>query len=71
MAVKTLEKQAKINEAEGIRQHAFDSIELALLGAKITRDEAARWIDLILRCRSLADMKRLKRVINTMSGVDV
>jgi hypothetical protein len=67
----TSEKLAKIREAQEIRMHSFDTIGLSLARGELKPDEAVKWIDLILRCRSLDDIRKLKEIIATVTRIDL
>ena len=71
MPTRTAEKQGIINQAQHERRSALDMLDLSLVKGDITRDEAAKWIDLIFRCRSLADITKLRAMIAGMTGLNL
>jgi len=67
----TPEKTAKVHEARDARRSALDMLDLGLAHGKLTREEVAQWMDLIFRCRSLADITKLKDMVSTMTGLNL
>jgi hypothetical protein len=65
------EKIAKIREAQELRMHTFDTIGLSLARGELEPNDAVKWIDLILRCRSLDDIRKLKEIIGFVTRIDL
>ena len=69
MAVKTPEKLARMKEAQRLRMLAFDCIDLGIINKSFTKDDAAKWVDLIMRCKSLDDIQKIKGIIQSSAGL--
>ena len=71
MPTRTAQRQDIIDRAQDARRTAMDMLDLSLAKGEMTREEVARWMDLIFRCRSLADIMKLKAMVSTMTGLNL
>jgi len=71
MPTRTAQRQSIIDSAQDARRTAMDMLDLSLAKGEMTREEVARWMDLIFRCRSLADITKLKAMVSTMTGLNL
>ena len=65
---KTLDKDKAIKRhlAQVAKTEAFEALDSAVLQGFFSQEQAASWFDLILRCRSLEDVKAAKAIIDSV-----
>jgi len=58
-------KATKRRLAQVAKSEAFEALDLAVLNGFFSQEQATTWFDLILRCRSLEDVKAAKAIIDS------